>query len=430
MSKEYKIDKEYSVWEIIQYNLRKWWLMLIMAVLCAAALGGYKYMYTKDYVENTIYQDKQQVVATLFVTNYNETSVVERAGNVTKIAKSNRAYDAFVKETKMDITMDDYTQLFEMQQTDASGVVSLYVTFPANTGSAAITDEQVAMQFAEGVIKATIATCEEIIGAEGVSVLDAPYVTQEVVVIESYSITEEEFKQGVLKAAAAGALLGILVEVVLYTCWMLLCKKPKNTEEVRQCLDSNIIDVLKEGEDDENGFKKVALYLADEEASCNKVNCIRLQCPKNDVALKLAMSYANEQKKTLYIDLTVNENTEEKTNSISKYIIGESDEVKPLVMSDYLDAVCRNRAEESGMDVVGNKRFAEFISDMEKKYECIVIGNTDVTQSAEAYAVAKFCNKSFVVCSRKNARNEELYRAKNILAVNEIEVDGVLVYEL
>lgn len=430
MSKEYKIDKEYSATEIIRYNLRKWWLALIMAVLCAAVLGGYKYMSTRQYVENTVYQDKQQVVASLFVSNYNDASVVERAGNVAKISKSNRAYDVFCKDAGIDITMDDYTQLFEMQQTDAAGVVTLYVTFPANTGNAAIPDETIATKFAEGVIDATIKVCDDILGEDCVSVLDDPYVTQEVIKIESFSLTEEEFRQGVLKGITAGALLGIIVEVVLFTCWMLLCKRPKNAEEVRQCLDSNIIDVLKDGEDDENGFKKVALYLTEDDAACNKINCIRLQCPKKDAALKLAMSFANEQKKTLYVDLTVNESAETEENSISKYVLGESEEIKPLAMSDYLDSVCRNRTEESGMDIVGNKRFATFIADMEKKYECIIINSTDVSKSPEAYAASKFCNKTFVACGRKSAKNEELYRAKNILNVNEIEVNGVLVYEL
>lgn len=430
MSKEYKIDKEYSVAEVIRYNLRMWWLALIMAVVCAAALGGYQYMATRDYVENTVYQDKQQVVARLFVSNYNDASVVERVYNVIQISKSSRAYDAFCEATGSSIAMDDYTKLFEFQQEEASGVVSLYVTFPADTGNVVLADEEAAMQFAEGVIEATTKVCADIIGRNSVSLLDDAYATQEVVVIEKFSISEEEFEQGVLKGVTAGALLGIVAEVVIFTCWMLLYRKPKNAEEVRQCLEGNIIDVLKDGEDDENGFKKVALYLADDEAACNKINCISLQCPKKDVALKLATSFASEQKKTLLVDLAAKEGAEASANSISKYVLGESEEIKPLAINGYLDSVCRNVAEENGMDIVGNRRFATFIADAEKNYDCIIVNSTDVSKSAEAYAVSKFCNKTFVACGRKNAKNEELYRAKNILAVNEIEVDGVLVYEL
>ena len=43
MNQEYRLDREYSIAEIIQCNLRKWWLALICAAVCAAVLGGYKY---------------------------------------------------------------------------------------------------------------------------------------------------------------------------------------------------------------------------------------------------------------------------------------------------------------------------------------------------------------------------------------------------
>lgn len=429
MSREYKVDKEYSFVEILRYNLRMWWLAVIMAVVCAAALGGYKYLSTRQYVENEMYENKQQIVASLFVSDYSEASVVERVGNVMKIAKSSRTYERFCKNTGYDITMDEYTQLFDVQQGEASGVASFYVTFPASAGDAALVDETIAAEFTMGILEATIQTCEEVIGISGVSILDKPYVTSEVVKLKTYTITEDDFRKGVMKALTAGVLLGIIVEVVFYTFWMLLYKKPKNAEEVREFLDTNIIDVLKAGEDNENAFKKVALYLKDDEVSCNKISCMTLQCQKKDVALKLAMSYANEQKKTLYVDLSENSGSE-MTNSISAYVLGEKEGVQPAPMNEYLDAVCRNLAEEEGMDIVGNKKFQKFIEEMGERYECIVMNTPDAVKSPEAYAAAKLCNKTFVVCGRKSVKNETLYRAKNTADVNHIQIDGVLVYEL
>lgn len=430
MSREYKVDKEYSFIEIIQYNLRMWWLAVIMAVLCAATLGGYKYMSTHQYVENEMYENKQQVIASLFVSDYSEASVVERVGNVMKISKSSRTYERFCENTGIEMNMDEYTQLFDIQQGDASGVATLYVTFPTEVGNITILDEETASKFVDEVMNATIEICKEVIGVEGVSVLDAPYATSEIVKLKTYTISEEDFQRGVMKAVIAGVLLGIIVEVVLYTFWMLLYRKPKNAEEVRECLDANIIDVFKSGADNEEAFKKVALYLKDEEVSCNKINCITLQCQKKDAALKLAMSYANEQKKTLYVDLSANEGTGDNASSISAYVLGEKENVEPAHMNAYLDSVCRNQKEEDGMDIAGNKRFAAYIEEMGSKYECIVINNPDAIKRAEAYMVSKLCNKTFVVCGRKSINNETLYRAKNTADVNSIKIDGVLVYEL
>lgn len=430
MSREYKVDKEYSFLEIVRYNLRMWWLAVIMAILCAAALGGYKYNALHQYVENEMYENKQQIVAALFVSDYSDASVVERVGNVIKIAKSSRTHEKFCKEMGITLTMDEYVNLFEILQGEASGVASLYVTFPTNVGNVVIADENTAIKFAEGVMKATMEVSEDVIGADCVSVLDAPYATQEIVKIENYSITQEDFNKALLKAVTAGILLGIIVEIVFYTFWMLLYKKPKNAEEVRACLDTNVIDVWKKDMDNEDAFKKVALYLQDEESACNKISCITLQCPKKDVALKLAMSYANEQKKTLYVDLSAAEGNPECENSISAYILGEQNEVKPAQMNAYLDSVCRNLIEEKGMDIAGNKNFAKYIDEMSKKYDCIVMNSQDAVKSADAYVVSKLCNKTFITCGRKSVKNETLYRTKNTADVNGIQIDGVLVYEL
>lgn len=428
MSREYKVDKEYGFLEIVRYNLRMWWLAVIFALLCAAALGGYKYKTLHQYVENEMYENKQQVVASLFVSDYSQASVVERVGNVIKIAKSSRTYERFASDMDTTLTLDEYMGLFEMIQGEASGVASIYVTFPATVGTITIADEETAAKFAEGVMNATIAVSEEMIGADCVSILDDPYATQEVVKIENYSITQEDFNKALMKAVTAGVLLGIIVEVVFYTFWMLMYKKPKNAEEVRESLDANIIDVFKKDGDNEDAFKKAALYLSDPDVSCNRISCISLQCPKKDAALKLAMSYANEQKKTLYVDLASEEG--ESGNSISGYVLGEQTEVIPAQMNDYLDFVCRSQTREQGMDIAGNQRFALLMDEMSKKYQCIVINSHDAVKSADAYAAAKLCNKTFVTCGRKTVTNENLYRAKNTADVNGIRIDGVLVYEL
>lgn len=430
MSREYKVDKEYSFIEIIQYNLRMWWLAVIMAVICAAALGGYKYVSTHQYVENEMYENKQQVIASMFVSDYSDASVVERVGNVMKIAKSSAAYDRFCENMNASMTINEYIGLFEVMQGDASGVATIYVTFPVSVGNVSIVDEATAIKVAEGIMDATMAVTKEMIGVDCVKVLDEPYATSEVVKIENYSISEDDFQRGVMKAVVAGVLLGIIVEVVLYTFWMLIYRKPKNAEEIRECLDTNIIEVLKSGEDNAEAFKKVALYLKDEEVSCNRISCINLLPQKKDAALKLAMSYANEQKKTLYVDLNATEGVSESADSISAYILGEKQTVTPAQMSPYLDSVCRSLADESGMDIAGNKKFAAFIEEMSSKYECIVINSQDAVKNAEGYAVSKLCNKTFAACGRKSINNETLYRAKNTADVNNIKIDGVLVYEL
>ncbi len=201
MKKEYRMDREYSPTELIRYHLKMWWLALIFGLICAAMLGGYKYASLKPFLEDNLYEDRMQVRAALFVSNYSEGSVGERANNVIRMAKSNRAYRAFCEETENAPAFGDYQEAFELEQSEASDVLTLYVTYPSAGEEPALSGEEEALAFAESLIAVIGRVSEEMTGADCISVLDAPYVTQEVVKVRSFSVSAGELSGGVFKAA-------------------------------------------------------------------------------------------------------------------------------------------------------------------------------------------------------------------------------------
>ena len=426
MEREYKLEREYSVAEIVRYNLRMWWLAVIFAVIFAAVLGGYKYKSNHQFVEREVYENIQQAVATAYVKPYSDESSAERVGTLVKIAYSNRAYDKLIENTDYNLSFQGYQAIFSPTVGDVSDIMTLYLNYPAQYEEFAIEDEDAAKEFLNQVLKATDEAAKEMIGTGCIESLDAPYTTSTINKLETYSITQEDFLKGVLKGAIAGAILGVIMEVILYTFWMMLYKKPKTVEEIRQSLEVPVIDSLKKGMDDEEGFKRLALFVRGETENPSKsICCMPVACPKKDVALKLAMSLANEQKKTLYIDLA--ESAEE--GSISAYVLGEGEEPKPLALNMYLDSVKRNSKAEKGFNLVTNQRFEEYLKEKSAAYEYVVVGVPDITASSDAYAVAKLCDKTFLTCGRKEVKNEELYRVKNTADVNDIQIEGVLVYE-
>lgn len=425
MNKEYNLDKEYNVVEIIRYNLRMWWLAVIFAGICAGILGGYKYKANHQFVERELYENIQQAVATVYVKTYSDETSVERVGTMIKIAYSNRTYDRFIENTGYDLPFEGYQQLFEPTVGEVSDIMTLYLNYPAYYNEFTVDDEEDAKEFLRQVTKATGEVAREMIGTDCIESLDAPYTATTVHKLESYSITEEDFRKGVLKGAVAGLVLGVIVEVVLYTFWMLIYKKPKNAEEVRQGFDAPIIDTLKKGMDDEEGFKKLALFLRDDEEPARTVCCMPVSCPKKDTALKLAMSMANEQKRTLYIDLA--ESGE--GSSISAWILGEGEEPKPQALNAYLDSVSRSSKDEKNFNLVMNTRFAKYLEQKRSEYDCVIVNAPDVTGSADAYAAAKLCDKTFAACGRKEVKNEVMYRVKNTADVSGIRIEGILVYE-
>ncbi len=58
---------------------------------------------------------------------------------------------------------------------------------------------------------------------------------------------------------------------------------------------------------------------------CLKINCLPVGRTADTTALRLAMCYANEKKKTLLIDLNA---TDSDDASLSAYVMGEYDRIK------------------------------------------------------------------------------------------------------
>lgn len=425
MSKEYRAGKEYSLFEIIQYNLKMWWLAGIMVVIFAALLGGYKVVTLRPYVENEVYQDKMQVKSAFYVSQFNNGSVVERANDIMKIADSSRTYEIFREKTGYQLTIEEYCNMFDAEQTEASNVVTFYITFPYTHGNFSINDEKEGMAFMEGLVEAVDLASQELTGEKALLVLDEPYATKEVEKLVSFSISQSDYKKAIVKAVTAGICLGIIVEVALYTLWMLLYKKPKNAKEIQECLGADIVDVFKKESQSPESYRKAAMFLKGDKAH-NIINCIPVNA-RTDDPIKIAMCYANEQKKTLFLDM---EDSDDKEHSISGYVIGKAQKVNPEKMNDYLETVHRSLKMENGFDIAGTEKFAEYLANVSREYDYIVIGSRDIAKAAEGYRLAELSGKTLILCNRKRTGNEQLYEIRNTMEINDLSIDGVLVYDL
>lgn len=426
MDKEYRTDREYSPSEIFRFNLNMWWLAGLFGLVCAALLGGYKAVSLEPYLEEHLYVERTQIQAALFLSNYSEGSPGERANNIMRMAKSNRAYQAFCKKTSDAPGLEEYREAFQMEQTEASDVVSLTVTYPVSFENFALDGEEDAYLFAENLIAVIGEIAEEMIGQPCVGVLDEPYVVRGQEKLQSYSISRTGYRNGVFKAATAGFLLGIFVEVVLYSLFLLLSRRPVNAEEVRRCLDMAVIGVVKREGDSRAALERAALLFGQESSGCERICCLPVGLDGSGTAKMLAGSIAREQKKTLLVDLADGSGGE---HALSAYVLGKADRVRPLSADPYLDIVCRDQSAEEGFAIAGNRRFAAWLDEMDGVYDCIVVNGGDLAAGAEGYAAAKLCQKSFVACRRKAVSTELLSQVRNTAGADAAAVSGVLIYE-
>ena len=218
MNQRYESRKEYSLMDVLQYNLRKWWLAAVFAAVFAVIVGGYKAKTLMPYIDAEVYDDRMQVETSVLLKDYNSGSTVERGNDIMKIAKSSSVYDEFCKVTGIDLTKQAFTDMFECEQTEASDIITFYVVYPRTSWDYTVNDEEEAYAFVNGLLQALDTVTKKQVGTQCFTVFDEPQSQREVTKLETYTISSSEFRQGVLKAVIAGILLGIMLEVVLYTC--------------------------------------------------------------------------------------------------------------------------------------------------------------------------------------------------------------------
>ena len=73
----------------------------------------------------------------------------------------------------------------------------------------------------------------------------------------------------------------------------MIYKKPKDAQEVQECLETQIVDVITKKNEDEETYKKAAMFLNGQKAEgCLKINCLPVGRTADTTALRLAMCYA------------------------------------------------------------------------------------------------------------------------------------------
>ena len=86
MNQRYESRKEYSLMDVLQYNLRKWWLAAVFAAVFAVIVGGYKAKTLMPYIDAEVYDDRMQVeTSVLFST---PTCVARRTPNAHTAAEN------------------------------------------------------------------------------------------------------------------------------------------------------------------------------------------------------------------------------------------------------------------------------------------------------------------------------------------------------
>lgn len=228
------MDREYSVRDLIRGNLHVWWLIVLFALAGALFLGGYRYLSNRRFVAEKNYEDVYRVMASLYVKEYSSETAAVRTGTLVKTADSRAAYEKLIERTGYDLEYLGYQQLFDLLVEPSTDIVKVFVRYPNQYENFAIKDEAAALEFAGEVIAVIDETMSGLTGQTCIEVLDEPYAADAVQQRLAYAPSEQEFYQEVRKAATAGLLFGVIVEMACYAGFSALRQKKGSQREQKE----------------------------------------------------------------------------------------------------------------------------------------------------------------------------------------------------
>lgn len=423
MNKNY--DEEYTLLEIAKYNLKKWPILLICALLCGLLVGGYGYKNTEPSV--VYYEELQQVNGAYFVSEYNDTSINERMYDMQQVALSHGTYEKFLADTGYEMTYQEYTNMFGYSNYIVTSVQNLYIAYPETYGNVTVTTGEDAILLMQQLMDAQVAMYDAYMGEGAIEILSAPYTSSYTQASAETATTTKDLLMATAKGAAAGIFLGLLLGIIVVSAVYLIGTVAKQAKEIEEKLKAPVVAFVHKDDRDEE-FKKVNLFLEQNLGAAETICYIPLQEKNADGGYDLAKTFAHMNQKTLYINLSTA--AEEKGTSVSDYLFGKCgrSEITVTTTADGVDVVNRNPAAEDGKELLSSRILKEYIAQTKETYERIIVDAPELATSSDAYGIASCCDRIIFGCKRRHVTGTDLYEINNTLENNGIALNGVVVY--
>lgn len=423
MNKNY--EEEYSVLEIAKYNLKKWPVLLICALVCGLLAGGYGYKNTEPSV--VYYEELKQVNGAYFVSQYSETSINERMYDAQQVALSRGAYDKFIENTGYTMKFEEYTKMFNYSNYIVTSVVNLYIAYPETYGSVEVTTDEEAVALLGQLMDAQVEMYDTYMGKGAITILSQPYTSSFTQASAETATTKKDLLVATTKGAVAGIFLGILLGIMAVSIIYLIGTVAKNAREIEQKLKAPVLAFVHK-DDRAEEFKKVTMFLQRETEEKQSICYLPFHEKNADGAYDLACAYAKMNQKTLYINLSVNAKGEGK--SISDYLFGKcaKEEITVTKSAEGVDIVNRNLQAEDKKELLSARNLSAYIAQAKTEYERVVVNAPDIMVSSDAYGIASYCDRAVFGCKRREVTGTDLFEINHTLENNELTLDGVVIY--
>ena len=157
---------------------------------------------------------------------------------------------------------------------------------------------------------------------------------------------------------------------------------------------------------------------------------------KTEVSFNISRSFAEDGKKTLFIDADIRKSVvlarygvDKEVKGLSHYLSGQSKNIEDIIAEtnvNNLDVILTGTKSPNPAELLGSHRFAEMVEKLREKYDYIIIDCPPLGSVIDAALVAKVSDGTIIVIEADNVSYKAVQQVKKQLEQGECKILGAI----
>lgn len=431
---ESKSVKKVDIFNILNYVIRKWFIVLLAGILLAGIVGGARFFEYKVQKKNELYQNAHKMEPiygsfVVYVNNFdNSENFYNRIEDVTAIAKG---YSVLTEVIEKNNLLVDYPTMMNCVTVVTVGINQLEISVE---GSLIGLNQDQVVQVAEDLCDILMDKYESSFGEKSVTLIDKPH-AKAYVLTQSMTVDENDpenknkkiTKMNVIKRGLLGGVVGVVLGAVGVVFYVLLSTILRTKNEVVECFGMSLLGSVDKAGQDKEEYKRVVKRIKDRQVY--SVVSITDKEYRNETVDYLAGQMAVNGLKAAII--RIREDRDEERNPLYQYFTGKT-EIKDMICDTQKDSVKLiewSEAAPEEIDLFTSAKFKEAVDEVSKSFDYVLIDCPAAKSSAAILNIAPAGDGVIALASRGVVSEEDVYKLKYNFRENNIECLGLLYVE-
>ncbi len=157
---------------------------------------------------------------------------------------------------------------------------------------------------------------------------------------------------------------------------------------------------------------------------------------KTEVSFNICRSFAEDEKKTLFIDADIRKSVllarygvDKEAKGLTHYLSGQTKDLNEIICEtsiDNLDVIFTGTRSPNPAELLGNEKFAKLIEHARETYDYVIIDCPPLGSVIDAVLVAKVCDGTIIVVETDNVSYKAVQGVKKQLDKSECKVLGAI----